>query len=220
MTTDHILIVRRFGRLKLAGCLLLAGTQIAAAQQQPKNFVMHETSRSIAAIAFEDGQGQPHSLTDFQGKIVLLNIWATWCGPCRREMPALDRLQAALGGSEFTVVALSIDRAGIEPVRKFYSETGIRNLAIYIDASGKSPRVLNAIGVPTTFLIDREGRELGRVAGPVDWDAPEMVAFISCIISGDDAAQSRNHSKPTATPPCGERSLGFSAGGTGTNSQQ
>jgi thiol-disulfide isomerase/thioredoxin len=161
----------------------LAGTSIAGPIEAPKNFVVHEVPRPVAPTAFQDEQGRLRSLDDFRGKVVLLNIWATWCSPCRREMPALDRLQAALGSAEFEVVALSIDRAGIEPVRRFYGEVGAHHLAIYVDRTGKAPRELAVVGIPTTLLIDREGRELGRLTGPAEWDAPETIGFLKAMIA-------------------------------------
>lgn len=183
MTLDRTLMARCFGQHLLAAGLFLAGTAIASAQPLPRNFILHEAPKSIASIAFEDGQGRPRTLAEFQGKVVLLNIWATWCGPCRREMPSLDRLQGLLGGSGFEVVALSIDRAGLEVVRKFYADVGIRNLAIYIDSSGKATRELATVGVPATLLIDRTGRELGRLVGPEEWDEPDIVQFLKRVIA-------------------------------------
>lgn len=138
---------------------------------------LHDTPQAVPEIRFKDGDGRPLNLADFRGKVVLLNIWATWCGPCREEMPTLDRLQAKLGGPDFQVVALSIDRAGLGVVSEFYDEIGIKHLAKYIDESGKASRQLNAVGLPTTLLIDREGREIARHVGPAEWDTPEMVAF-------------------------------------------
>jgi thiol-disulfide isomerase/thioredoxin len=149
-----------------------------AEAQAPAGFAVHESPRPLPEIQFENGQGEAMSLADFRGKVVLLNIWATWCAPCRREMPTLERLQAELGGPDFEVVALSIDRNGQPVVKKFYEELGLRELGMYIDSSGKAPRELNALGVPTTLLIDREGKEVGRLLGPAEWDSPEMVAFI------------------------------------------
>ena len=183
MTLDRTLIARCFGRHLWAAGLLVAGATVAAAQQPPKNFILHEAPKPIASIAFEDGQGRSRSLTEFRGKVVLLNIWATWCGPCRREMPSLDRLQGLLGGADFDVIALSIDRSGIATVRKFYDDVGIRNLPIYLDSSGKASRELATIGVPATLLIDRAGRELGRLIGPAEWDEPDIVQFLKRIIA-------------------------------------
>lgn len=158
--------------------LMAMATPAAAAQGPPQNFAVHETPRSLPEIHFQDSRGTTLRLADFRGKVVLLNIWATWCGPCRREMPTLDRLQAELGGSDFEVVPLSIDRAGIKVVREFYADVGVRHLPMYNDKSGKASRGLGVVGLPTTLLIDRAGRELGRLIGPAEWDSPEMVAFI------------------------------------------
>ncbi|MBI3434518.1 MAG: TlpA family protein disulfide reductase [Proteobacteria bacterium] len=167
----------------LALNLLVAAAPLARAQQPPGNFVTHKTPKPVNAVTFTDGQGRPLTLEDFRGKVVLVNIWATWCGPCRHEMPSLDRLQASLGGAAFGVVALSIDRSGIEVVRKFYAENGIRNLALYVDSSGRAARELGAVGVPATLLIDREGRELGRMVGPAEWDDPAMLAFLRRVVA-------------------------------------
>lgn len=150
--------------------------KVAAASST--SFVVHEAPRSLPGITFEDGNGQSLSLADFDGKTVLLNIWATWCLPCREEMPALDALEAELGDPGFQVVPLSVDRAGPDAVRKFYSEIGIRQLGLYIDASMRSSFDLAAPGLPTTLLIDAQGREVGRLIGPAEWDAPEMIAFL------------------------------------------
>lgn len=143
-----------------------------------RSFVMHEAPRPLPEIKFEDGNGEALTLADLRGKTVLLNIWATWCVPCREEMPTLDALEAALGGPAFEVVPLSVDRAGPEVVRKFYAEIGIEHLGLYIDASMRASFDLQAPGLPTTLLIDSEGRELGRLVGPAEWDTPGMIAFL------------------------------------------
>ena len=166
----------------MAAAVVVLASQFAAGQEPPKNFVMHDAPKPVAAIKFDDTQGQSRNLAEFKGKVVLLNIWATWCGPCRKEMPALDRLQAALAGPDFEVVALSIDR-GVEKITKFYAEIGIRNLPIYIDVAGRAPRDLGAAGVPTTFILDRAGQEVGRVVGPAEWDASGVVEFLKPIIA-------------------------------------
>jgi thiol-disulfide isomerase/thioredoxin len=132
----------------------------------------------IAEVRFVDADGQPMSLADFRGKQVLLNIWATWCGPCREEMPTLDRLQTRLGGPDFQVVALSIDRDGIDVVRDFYAELDLRALRIYVDTSTMAPINLNVLGVPTTLLLDGNGREIGRYTGPTEWDVEAVVSAI------------------------------------------
>lgn len=141
-------------------------------------FKLHKQPRALESFKFVNGEWQATSLEDFLGKVVLLNMWATWCGPCRAEMPTLDRLQATLGGRDFEVVALSIDEGGIPVVKKFYEELGLKSLRIYVDPTLKAPITLKALGVPTTLLINREGKEIGRYAGPAEWDSPTIVSII------------------------------------------
>jgi thiol-disulfide isomerase/thioredoxin len=146
-----------------------------------------EQPRFVPEIRFEDDQGHELTLADFRGRAVLLNVWATWCVPCRQEMPALDRVQARLGGKDFLVIALSIDRKGVEAVRDFYRQVGVEKLAVYVDTSGKGSQGLAIPGVPTTLLIDRDGREVARKMGAAEWDSPQMVSLIERTISGQSA---------------------------------
>lgn len=139
---------------------------------------IHDAPRPLPELVFQDGEGSKRSIAQFAGKVVLLNVWATWCAPCREEMPALDRLQGKLGGRGFEVVALSIDAAGASVVKRFYEEVGVRSLAIYVDPTMRATATLAAVGVPTTLLIDRQGRELGRRTGPAEWDGPRSVRVI------------------------------------------
>lgn len=141
-------------------------------------FVVHSEPRLLPQLAFEDDKGRKLTLADFRDKVVLLNIWATWCAPCREEMPALDRLQQKLGGGGFQVVALSIDSGGAAAVRRFYDETGVRSLAIYVDPAMQATSSLHVVGVPTTLLVDRKGREIGRHTGPAQWDAQDALQAI------------------------------------------
>lgn len=156
------------------------GIEAATATPVPDKFqwIPYPTSRPLANVAFQDGDGRRLTLADFKGKVVLLNVWATWCSPCRKEMPTLDRLQGKRGGKDFEVVALSIDRDGPDVVRKFFAETGIRNLALYIDRTMEAQSKLEIIGVPTTILIDRDGREVARHTGVAEWDRPEVIGTI------------------------------------------
>jgi thiol-disulfide isomerase/thioredoxin len=134
--------------------------------------------KPVPRIAFSDGEGRPLSLADFKGRAVLLNFWATWCVPCRREMPALDRRQAKLGGRIFQVLAISVDRQGIAAVQAFYRGLGLRSLGINLDASGKALAALTLEGIPVTLLIDRDGREIGRKLGALEWDSAAVVDAI------------------------------------------
>ncbi|RTM10911.1 MAG: TlpA family protein disulfide reductase [Hyphomicrobiales bacterium] len=173
--------MKEFALASLGVLLLVA--QPASSAQAPQNFAVLDTPIAIPEISFADAAGNPKTLADYSGKVVLLNIWATWCAPCRKEMPTLDRLQAKLGGPDFEVVALSLDRGGPELVKKFFAETGVTHLALNIDTSAKAMFALGTVGLPTTLLIDRKGKEVGRLIGPAEWDAPDMVDFIRARIA-------------------------------------
>jgi thiol-disulfide isomerase/thioredoxin len=159
-----------------------------ARAQVPTGFAVHDSPKPLPEIQFENGQGEWMSLADFRGKVVLLNFWATWCAPCRREMPTLDRLQAGLGGPDFQVVALSLDRKGLPVVQEFYKELGLETLPIYVDESGKAQRALSVLGLPTSLLLNRDGNEIGRLLGPAEWDSPEMVSFIRGYVERQSGA--------------------------------
>jgi thiol-disulfide isomerase/thioredoxin len=179
------------------GLLLTMTLSDALAQDVPPAFSMHPAPRPLPEIRFENGDGEAMSLADFRASVVLVNIWATWCAPCRREMPTLDRLHATLGGSDFQVVALSIDRKGLPAVREFYAELGLETLPIYVDETGEAQRALSVLGLPTTLLLDRDGDEVGRLLGPAEWDSPEMVAFFRDYLKRTAADPGRKWSRPT-----------------------
>jgi len=151
------------------------------------NMNMLTEPRALPPLDIRDADGKPVPLDRFRGKVVLLNLWATWCGPCRTEMPALDRLQAKLGGPQFEVVALSTDAGGVKAVREFYGALALQRLAVYIAGEGKVLTTLGVPGIPTTLLIDAEGREIGRYVGAADWGSE---AFETVI---------RSHVRPTAS---------------------
>ena len=150
----------------------------AAPDSPDLNLSFIDPPAALPTLQFIDGDGRSMTLGDFRGRVVLLNVWATWCVPCRKEMPTLDRLQAKLGGPDFQVIALSIDRQGIAVVKPFYRDVGLAALGIYIDQSGKATQLLHAVGVPMTLLIDREGREVARKMGPAEWDSAAIIAMI------------------------------------------
>jgi len=165
----------------LAGALALAAGSAAASPVM----TLHASPRALRAPSFVDGDGRALALADFSGRVVLLNVWATWCAPCREEMPTLDALQARLGGADFHVLALSIDRAGLDPVRRFYAEIGIARLGLYLARDIRAMLAFSVIGLPTTLLIDRQGRELGRLVGPAEWDSAAHVALFRSVIANE-----------------------------------
>jgi len=142
----------------------------------------------LPEIAFADGDGKPKSLADFAGKVVLLNIWATWCVPCREEMPALDKLETKLGGKDFEVVAINIDKGGSDKAAAFLKETGAEHVALYTDPTGKLFSTIKTVGMPTTLIVDRDGKEIARLIGPADWASPEAIAVIEAAIAAPASA--------------------------------
>ncbi len=145
-------------------------------------FVMKKSPTELADVRFLDGKGEEVSLSSFAGKVVLLNLWATWCAPCREEMPALARLQKELGSDKFQVVALAVDKAGLDGARKFLKDNKIEGLALYADPTARVGTELKVIGMPTTILINAQGREIGRLIGPAAWDGPEARRLIESYL--------------------------------------
>ena len=146
-------------------------------------FVVHPEARPVAEISFEDGEGTPLSLAQWKGRIVLVNLWATWCAPCRKEMPELAELQERLGSEDFEVVAISLDRLGAEVARPFLQDVGAEALKLYLDPTTKALTAFKAVGLPASMLIDRSGREVGRMFGPADWASPEALRLIETAIA-------------------------------------
>ncbi|HFQ16029.1 MAG TPA: TlpA family protein disulfide reductase [Rhodobacteraceae bacterium] len=149
---------------------------VSAAKKVPRlsampGFFLYGQPRHIDKISFVDGKGQPRTLDEWRGKVVLLNIWATWCPPCRAEMPTLNNLQKTLGSDDFEVIALSVDKGGPDVPRAFLKKTGSTALKVYNDKTISVRSKLGLRGYPTTLLIGRDGRELGRLAGPAEWDS-------------------------------------------------
>jgi len=138
--------------------------------------------KALPEIAFDDADGKALKLADYKGKVVLLNFWATWCAPCVKEMPSLDRLQAAMGKDKFVVVPLSLDGPSKPKVVPFYKDKNLTNLGIYYDKGRKVQQALDVAVLPTSILIDGEGREIGRLQGEADWDKPEAVAMMKAAV--------------------------------------
>lgn len=174
------------------------------------DFSYFAAPRPVPAIAFTDGAGKSLSLADFRGRVVLVNFWATWCAPCVREMPSLDRLQARLGGPDFAVLDISLDREGKAVVEPYFAKNQLRHLGIYLDPSGEAFRRWQGSGVPTSFLIDREGRARGVLLGPAQWDSPDAVALVRFLVgkghgagAGPAKAALPKPALPTSVRPAG-----------------
>ena len=144
----------------------------------------------VPNVAFKDAEGREHRLSEWHGRTVLLNLWATWCVPCRREMPALDALEGDIGGPHFQVVAVNIDTRDPQKPLAFLKEVGVSHLAYYADRSAKVFQELKmagkAFGMPTTLIVDRSGCEIGEMAGPAAWSSADGVKFVSAAVSSPD----------------------------------
>ncbi len=149
------------------------------------------TRRPLPEFKVEDDLGRAVSLERFRGTFVLLNIWATWCPPCKEEMPSLNRLAAKFAPENLKVIPVSIDLSGARAVRAFYKRMGLDKLPIYVDPSKDVMRSLGVVGIPTTILIDRTGLEIGQFAGAAQWDAPAFVAWLAKLIADDQSEQTK-----------------------------
>lgn len=139
----------------------------------------------LPGLGFDTPEGTKASLADFKGRTVLLNLWATWCVPCRQEMPALDRLQGMFGSKDFAVVAVNIDTARLDRPKAFLDEIGVKNLKLYTDNTAAAFQTLKqagkVLGLPTTILIGKDGCEIGTMAGPAQWDSEEALTLLNAI---------------------------------------
>src|SRR6187399_3731880 len=170
---------RAAGDLTCTGAVDLARKIAPLAHGEVAALTMATAPLRLPDLAFEDAEGKPRKLSEWRGKTVLVNLWATWCVPCRKEMPALNNLETKLGGPDFQVVAINIDTRDAEKPKAWLKEVGIERLGYYADSSAKVFQDLKAIGrafgMPTTLLIDPNGCELGTLAGPAEWASEDAV---------------------------------------------
>jgi thiol-disulfide isomerase/thioredoxin len=192
---SFVLVPTRRTILKAAPAMAAGGTLLAALPARQGLTAPHglqrlrEADATLPAITFTDAEGKAHSPADFAGKGLVINLWATWCPPCVAEMPALDRTAAALAADDILVLPVSSDRGGLNTVQGFYERTGIRHLRIWLDPRGAAARALGARGLPTTVIVDRQGREKARVEGDAAWDAPEFLAAIRRLVGAPRATE-------------------------------
>lgn len=163
--------------------LIILAAALAASGARADAPIETAAPQPLPPLAFETLDGQPASLADFAGKVVVLNLWATWCAPCREEMSSLDRLQARFADRDLVVLALSVDRAGPERVQKFLDEVGVTHLHVYRDPKAAATRAVRVPGLPATILVDRKGQEVGRVLGIAQWDGPAAVAAVDKLLA-------------------------------------
>lgn len=171
--------------LSMGAIPALADTSAAAALRDGdmRKLIFHETPEAASNVAFDlaDGAGQA-TLEDYTGKYVLLNFWATWCAPCRHEMPMLSELQAEFGGPDFEVLTIATGRNSPAGISKFFADTGIDNLPRHQDPKQKLAAQMGVFGLPITVILDREGREIARLRGDADWSSDSAKAIIAELI--------------------------------------
>ena len=168
---------------------LLSQVSLAKSDNDPPVFRTYDSQftrirplRQAPLTPILTADGGVLNLSRFQGKVVLLNFWATWCPPCIREMPSLDRLQAELGGDTFTVVVLSIDRLGLDVVAPFFKRLGLKNLTIYLDPKSTAGNAFGLYGLPISYIIDHEGLVMGYLVGAAEWDSVEARSLLNYYI--------------------------------------
>ena len=149
---------------------------------QMQSFAITHSLRPPLTVAWRDANGQEVSLAALRGKVVMLNFWASWCSPCLRELPSINRLQARLGGDQFTVVALNVDRGGKSVAERYTRRLKLDKLALYIDQSNNAAKSMNLKNMPTTIIFDAEGREVGRLVGAAEWDTEEAINLLKWFI--------------------------------------
>ena len=159
-----------------------AGDEPATPLQAIASLLPTIPPRALPELRLFDGEGAAHGLSEFAGQGVVLNLWATWCVPCVAELPALAVLAGRAAGKGLVVLPLSSDRGGAEVVRRFYAAHGLEALPLWLDPKGEVGRALGARGIPTTLVIDRQGRERGRLEGPVDWASGATLARLRELV--------------------------------------
>ncbi|MBX3532883.1 MAG: TlpA family protein disulfide reductase [Xanthobacteraceae bacterium] len=181
---------RNAGVVSDASCVnagLTAKRLMPLAKGEVAAFSPNASPRRATPITFKDGSGRTVSLEDFKGRIVLINLWATWCVPCRKEMPALDELESKLGGQDFAVLAINLDQRGGDKPKKFLEEIKVKHLVYYEDPTTNVFQKLKgagrAPGLPSTILVDRDGCELGFMPGPAEWASEDALALIRAAIA-------------------------------------
>ena len=146
-----------------------------------EDFELSKEKKNISNLTFKDHKEKEISFSDFKGKILLVNFWATWCAPCIKEMPSLDRLETKING-DFDVIAISVDRDGVEKVTDFFDENKISNLEKFFDIKNSLAKEMNLIGIPTSFFVNKKGDLIGHYQGDMEWDNLTVIEFIKYLI--------------------------------------
>lgn len=147
-----------------------------------KKLTFHENAKPVSDVPFITADGGEGSLADYKGKIALVNFWATWCAPCRKEMPMLSELQTELGGADFEVVTIATGRNAPPAMKAFFADIGVDNLPLHRDPRQQLARQMAVLGLPITLILDRDGQEIARLLGDADWASNSAKAILSALI--------------------------------------
>jgi len=162
-----------------------AGNPLEALRQgDMKKLMFHDTAQQVSQTGFVDETGNPHHLGDFEGKYILLNFWATWCAPCRKEMPALNRLETRLGGDRFQVVTVATGRNSVAGIRRFFEENNVDALPQYRDPKQALARDMAVLGLPISVILNPDGKEIARLRGDATWDSDSAISIFTALIAG------------------------------------
>lgn len=171
----------------LAGPAPDAGQLAALREGDMKKLEVHAEPKAVPDIAFKDADGKEHRISDYRGKYLVVNFWATWCAPCRKEMPTLDRLQAEMGGDDLQVLPIATIRNTLPAVKRFFAEDGIKALPILIDPQAELAHRMGVMGLPVTVIVNPEGQEIGRLIGEADWSGDDARAVLGALIGARPA---------------------------------
>ncbi len=181
-------MVRHLRLVPLYMALCLGANAVAAQDLQDlltgdmRAMAWHDAPQEVPEVTFTDVDGTEMTLDDFSGQYVVLNFWATWCAPCREEMPSLNTLQQELGGDDFRVVTIASGRNPIPAIQRFFDEVGVTDLPVYLDGRQAMTRSMGVFGLPTTVVLDPDGQELGRLRGDADWGGEDALALMTALM--------------------------------------
>jgi thiol-disulfide isomerase/thioredoxin len=154
-----------------------------AAREGTMKKLLFSEPQAVSAETFTDPDGGEFQLTDFAGKHVLVNFWATWCAPCRKEMPMLSELQTEFGGDTFEVITIATGRNDVAGIRRFFEEVGVDNLPMYLDPRSGLARDMGVLGLPITVILDPDGQEIARMRGDAEWNSDSAKTIIRALVA-------------------------------------
>lgn len=168
-----------------ANAALADMSELEAMREGTMKKLLFSDPAPVSAETFTHADGGEFTLADFEGKHVLVNFWATWCAPCRKEMPMLSELQSEFGGDSFEVVTIATGRNDLAGIKRFLAEIEVDNLPLYLDPKSALARDMAVLGLPITLILDPQGNEIARMRGDADWNSESAKAIIAALVSGE-----------------------------------